>query len=134
MITVLEHLLYEKRLRDLGLFTLEKRRLRGVLITVYKHITRGTQVDVGALLSVVRCSRTRGNGQKLEHRKFHANTRRTFFTVSMMERWDGLPTEIVVLLWRYSGPCVETPACVPAQGGCLAAGLDSDSRGLFQPL
>ena len=34
MVRGLEHLLYKKRLRDLGLFSLEKRRL----ITVYKHL------------------------------------------------------------------------------------------------
>ena len=40
---------------------------------------------------MVPSNRTRGNGHKLKHRKFHLNMRKNFFTLRVIEQWNRLP-------------------------------------------
>jgi len=57
----MEHLSYEERLRELGLFSLEKSRLLGDLTAAFQYLKGAYRKDGENLFNKACCDRTRGN-------------------------------------------------------------------------
>ncbi|GAB0209187.1 mitochondrial enolase superfamily member 1 [Grus japonensis] len=65
MIKGLGSLPYEERLRESGLFSLEKRRLRGDLITMFQYLKGGYKEDGDSPFTRSHMEKMKGNGCKL---------------------------------------------------------------------
>lgn len=85
----LESKSYEQQLKELELFSREKRRLKGHLIVPYNCL-KGGLYEIVSLFSKLTSYRTRGNSLKLKQERFTLHMRKDFF-----KHWNKMPGEAV---------------------------------------
>ena len=97
MVPEIERLTYEERLREMKLPTLEARRERGDLITIYKLVNKLEETDKeDFLLKTERgVGSLRGHTQRLSKGKCLKNTKRYSFPHRSIDTWNGLNEETV---------------------------------------
>jgi len=87
----MEHLSYEERLNELGLFSLEKRTLQGDLIAAFQCPMEAYRKAREGLFTRAWSDRTTGNSFKLKEVSFRLDIRKKFFTLRVLRHWHRLP-------------------------------------------
>jgi len=95
MIRGMERLSYKDRMKELGLFSLEKQRLKGDLRASFQYLKRACRKDGDKLISRVFWHRTRGNDFKIKEGRLRLDIRKTFFTTRLVKHWHRLPREVM---------------------------------------
>ena len=85
---------YEERLKNLNLFSLAHRRLRGDMFFIYKYL-HGLITTDHLLFTKPTVSITRGHLYKLDKPRVNTLLRQRFFTQRAVDHWNALP-ELVV--------------------------------------
>ena len=95
MIPSLKNKPYEERLRELNLFPLTQRRLRGDLIQVFKIIKGIDNMNCSKYFTIDQSNYTRGNGCKIIGKSFNSHESKNFFFNRVVNLWNGLPRNVI---------------------------------------
>ena len=95
MIPELRDLSYEERLKECGLTTLERRRLREDQIEVFKILNGYENIDRNMFFSLKKDSRTRGHEVKLIKDQCRLDIRKHSFSQRTINEWNKLSTDCV---------------------------------------
>ena len=97
MIQGMKCLSYEDRMKELELFSMEKRRVQGDLIVACQYLKGSYRKEGDRLFSIVCCDSTRENAFKLKQCRFRLDVRKRFFTMKVVRHRNMLPKEVVSL-------------------------------------
>ena len=96
MVKGLKKLPYETRLKRLGIYTLERRRLRGDLIETFKILTGKERIDFKKFFELAdTTSWLRGHSLKLYKPRCHTTLRQNFFSIRVINEWNKLPQSVI---------------------------------------
>jgi len=105
MIRGLEHLFHEERLRELGLFSLEKRWLQGYLIAAFQYLKEAYNKAGEGLFTGACSAKTRGNVLKLKEGRYRSDIRKKIFNMRVVRHWNRLPRKLwLPPPWKCSRP------------------------------
>jgi ribonuclease P/MRP protein subunit RPP40 len=86
---------YEDRLERTGLISLEKRRVRGDLIQVFKMIKGVDKIDYRKFFEISTVGKTRGHSLKLVKKRCNGELRKQFFSQRVVNSWNCLPQYVI---------------------------------------
>jgi ribonuclease P/MRP protein subunit RPP40 len=86
---------YEDRLKRLGLYSLQRRRLRGDLMEVYKMLNGLSGVPPGALLELREGRELRGHSKMLRKKHCRLEIRKGYFSHRVVNPWNSLSSEVI---------------------------------------
>jgi hypothetical protein len=95
MIEGFRDLSYEERLERTGLISLEKRRVRGDLIQVFKFIKGFVKIDYRKFFEISTVGKTRGHSLKLVKSHCNGEQRKQFYSQRVVNSWNGLSQYVV---------------------------------------
>ena len=94
LVPSIRHKGYQRTLANLELFTLEQRRLRGLLIETFKILRGFSGLDLASVFELS-VNRTRNHGYQVVPPRFNTVLYRDFSTIRVCNLWNSLPEAIV---------------------------------------
>jgi len=80
----------------MNLFSLEKRRLRGDMIELFKIFRGFSRINFDEMFELDINSKTRGHTLKLKHKnRFYTDLGKFFFSNRVVDKWNELPASVV---------------------------------------
>ena len=86
---------YEQRLKELKLFPLKDRRIRGDMISTYKMINGLIKINCNKIVPMHNTAATRSHCQQLKGQIVKCNTRKNYFTQRIVLPWNALSTNTI---------------------------------------
>ena len=86
---------YYDRLASTGLICMEKRRVRGDLIEVFKILKGIDKLDFSKFFVLQKSNRTRGHNCRIVKQRSRLDIRKYFFSQRVVNAWNSLPQDVV---------------------------------------